>query len=84
MGPIIGQRLTEKFIEFRQKFDPKKELERLQKNGVTVLAVDSEEYPESLKNISDPPICLYVKGKTEIFKARDRKFLTENHKPQKI
>ena len=80
LGPIIGQRLTEKFIEFRQKFDPKKELERLQKNGVTVLAVDSEEYPESLKNISDPPICLYVKGKTEIFKARDRKFF--DGKPQ--
>lgn len=60
--PLIGQKLTEKFIEFRRKFDPKKELERLNKNGIKVLAVDSEDYPESLKNISDPPICLYVKG----------------------
>jgi len=29
--PMIGQRLTEKFIEFRQIFDPIKELEKLKK-----------------------------------------------------
>jgi DNA processing protein len=60
--PIFGIKLTKKFIEFRIKFDPKKELEKLKKDGITVLAVDSEDYPESLKNISDPPICLFVKG----------------------
>lgn len=59
---ILGFKLTEKFIEFRRKFDPKKELEILNKNGITVLALDDKAYPESLKNISDPPICLYVKG----------------------
>jgi DNA processing protein len=62
LAPMIGQRLTEKFLEFRRKFDPVKELERLRKNGILVLAVDDEDYPESLKNISDPPICLYVRG----------------------
>ncbi len=59
---VLGFKLAEKFLEFRQKFDPKKELERLRKNGITVLAVDNKDYPESLKNISDPPICIYVKG----------------------
>lgn len=59
---VIGYKLAERFIEFRREFDPKKELEKLNKNGISVLAVDDEDYPESLKNISDPPICLYVKG----------------------
>jgi len=63
---ILGFKLAEKFIEFRKKFDPKKELEKLNKNGISVLAVDSEDYPENLKNISDPPICLYVKGNSVI------------------
>ncbi|VVA44284.1 DNA-protecting protein DprA [Candidatus Roizmanbacteria bacterium] len=74
--PIFGIKLTEKFIEFRQRFDPKKELERLKKEGVNVLAVDGEDYPEDLKNISDSPICLYVKGNTDLFKARERNFLS--------
>lgn len=79
LAPLIGQRLTEKFIEFRQKFNPELELEKLQKNGITVLAVDSEEYPESLKNISDPPICIYVKGNINLFskrKARSQNFFS--------
>jgi DNA processing protein len=70
LAPLIGQRLTERFIEFRRKFDPVKELEKLRKDGITVLAVDDESYPESLKNISDPPICLYVKGNINLF-AKD-------------
>ena len=67
LTPMIGQRLTEKFLKFRKRFNPIKELERLQKNGITVLAVDDEKYPESLKNISDPPICIYVKGNVDLF-----------------
>lgn len=66
---VLGYKLTEKFVEFRRKFDPRKELEKLQKNGITVLAVDDKDYPESLRNISDPPICLYVKAREQIFLA---------------
>ncbi len=65
--PIFGVRLTEKFLMFRNRFDPEKELTRLAKEGVTVLPVDGENYPESLKNISDPPICLYLKSSTSKF-----------------
>lgn len=64
---VLGFKLAEKFIEFRRKFDPKVELEKLSKDGITVLAVDDEDYPEALKNISDPPICLYIKGSISNF-----------------
>jgi DNA processing protein len=74
--PLIGQSLAEKFIEFRRKFDPEKELEKLKRDGITVLAVDSEAYPESLKNISDPPICLYVKGNHHLLKGQVSVFST--------
>jgi len=72
---VLGFKLTQKFVEFRRKFDPQRELEKLQRNGITVLAVDDENYPESLKNISDPSICLYVKGNSDLFKARSQNFL---------
>lgn len=74
LDKVLGFKLTERFIEFRRKFDPGKELEKLSKKGVTVLAVDDNDYPESLKNISDPPICIYVKGGIGILKAQQSKF----------
>ncbi len=67
---VLGVKLAEKFVEFRRKFDPKKELEKLKNDKIFVVAVDDKDYPESLKNISDPPICLYVKGSTNILKSK--------------
>jgi len=58
----IGVVLTEKFVDFRNKFDPVKKMEELKKKEIMVLAVDDEDYPESLRNISDPPICIYLRG----------------------
>ncbi|MFH0979524.1 MAG: DNA-processing protein DprA [Candidatus Roizmanbacteria bacterium] len=59
---VIGVSLTEKFIDFRNIFDPVKKLDELKKKGILVLPVDNDDYPESVKNISDPPICIYIKG----------------------
>ena len=75
LEPILGFKLTEKFIEFRKKFDPQKEIEKLQKNGITILTVVDEDYPDSLKNISDSPICIYLKGNATIFNIQKRKLL---------
>ena len=59
---VLGEKLTKKFIQFRDQFDPKKELEKLKEKGITVLSQEDEKYPQSLKKIADPPICLYIKG----------------------
>lgn len=40
----------------------KKELELAKKLKVRILTVNDDNYPQNLKNIFDPPICLYVKG----------------------
>ncbi len=45
-----------------------KELKQIRKEGVKVLTYEDEEYPASLKYISDPPYVLYVKG---AFKKED-------------
>lgn len=60
---ILGEKLAEKFVQFRSQFDPQKELKKLKQNGITVLSWEDKDYPLSLKKISDPPICLYIKGK---------------------
>lgn len=59
---ILPTKLLEDFIIFRSKFDPSQELERLKKKEIKTTCWEDREYPQQLKDISDPPVCLYVKG----------------------
>ena len=46
------------------------EIENLKKNKVKVLSLKSQNYPEELKNISQPPVFLYYKGDISLLKNR--------------
>jgi len=64
---LIGQKTAQNFIAFRCKFDPVKKLDELRHNQIDVLIPKDAAYPPLLKPISDPPICLYVRGDLEHF-----------------
>ena len=64
---ILGENLAEKFLKFRESFEIEKEFEKAEKKGIKVVAKFEENYPKSLKNIPDPPICLYVRGDYDSF-----------------
>lgn len=53
-------------IQFIKQFDAELEQEKLSKLNVTVLSRQSKEYPELLKEISDSPFILYVKGSVDV------------------
>lgn len=38
------------------------EIERVKSQGIKLVSMDDPEYPESLKQIPDPPVILYVRG----------------------
>jgi DNA processing protein len=63
---VLGPKLGEKFIQFRQKFNPEQIIADLTKKGIQILTLEDNDYPEQLKNISDPPICLYAVGNKKI------------------
>lgn len=60
---ILGEKLALKFIDFRQNFSLEKKYQEITNKEIIVLSIEDDDYPESLKNISDPPICLYIKSK---------------------
>lgn len=62
LSEIIGPLFAEKFCRFRTDFSPDKELLRLQKQNIHIIPQNSKNYPQNLINISDAPICLFVKG----------------------
>jgi DNA processing protein len=67
LSTIIGEHTAENFILFRQTFDPIKKQDELKRKRITVLNQNDKKYPPQLKHISDPPICLYIKGDVEGF-----------------
>ncbi len=73
---ILGENLAKKFGKFRASFNPKNELDRLKKKSITVIPLSSPLYPFPLKNISDPPICLYSIGNTDLFSQLNQEKLT--------
>lgn len=49
-------------LEARKKVNPDRELQIVQRLGLTVLSLGDKKYPKLLSEIPDPPIILYVKG----------------------
>ncbi len=60
--------LLERFIDFRKKFNLDSYFLRLCENKIECQTLVDKNYPKSLKNIDNPPILIYVKGK---FKSQD-------------
>ena len=58
-GPV----LTSKFDRFRREFDVSGYAKKLKDEEVATLILTDEKYPKLLKQISDPPFVLYIKGK---------------------
>lgn len=55
--------MAKKISEKIKQINPDLEMEKLEKGKITVLTITDEKYPARLKQISDPPALLYVKGK---------------------
>lgn len=60
--PGIGPELTRRIINWKEYLDLEKEFRLLEKHRVKVIIAGDRSYPQSLANIFDPPLILYVKG----------------------
>lgn len=58
----IGSKIAQEISSFSFE-ELKKELELVKKLKVKIITVGDKEYPENLKNIYDPALCLYLKGR---------------------
>ncbi len=64
---LFGRVLTDKFIQFRNEFNIEEKLEEFKNKRIVVLTREDRRFPRPLKEISDSPICLYVKGDIDDF-----------------
>ena len=59
----ISQALAEKIVDWEKDIDLGAELDFANKGGAQIITLDDDEYPRLLKEIYDPPLCLYVRGR---------------------
>lgn len=57
---------TKLFVDKRDKINPDKVLDEIVQRKLSFITFDDEKYPYMLKNISDPPMVLYVKGDLDL------------------
>jgi len=58
----LDRSTIEALLNARRTVDPARELERVQRAGVTVLTVEHPAYPDALRNVERAPAVLYVRG----------------------
>jgi len=58
----LEEKLAQEIVLKRPHFDPDKEIEKLDKKGISILTILDETYPRLLKEIYDPPYILYIRG----------------------
>lgn len=59
----LRKEVADRIVNREFKADPCEELAKLKKCGARIIPYPDPSYPEALKEIHDPPILLYVKGK---------------------
>lgn len=59
----IGEETADAIAAWEKTIDLNSELKRIADYGIQVLTQSDEDYPELLRQIYDPPIVLYVKGR---------------------
>lgn len=65
----IGPELAEKIANWRREIDLAGEMAMAEKGGAKIITLCDAAYPAILKEIYDPPICLYVRGVMPDFSA---------------
>lgn len=58
----LEENIVQEFCAGRITINPDKEMEKLEKENISVITVLDENYPKLLKEIYDPPPILYVRG----------------------
>ncbi len=58
----IGEKIGNEISSWQSNINYEAEIALTEKAGVKIITFDAPEYPVALKEIYDPPLCLYVRG----------------------
>lgn len=69
IAKVIGKQAANSFSYLKSHTNLNEKLNEFKKRNIEVLTYSDKKYPDLLKNISDPPIALYIKGSIDILNS---------------
>lgn len=72
LSKMLGPQISKDFIDFRKDFNFKDLLIKFKSKNIITIHQENKLFPKKLLEISDPPICLYVKGNIENYEFDDK------------
>ncbi len=61
----LEKNVIEKIVQLKKNISPEKEFEKLEKEGIKIVTINDELYPQILREIHTAPALLYYKGQLE-------------------
>lgn len=71
---LLGKSVAQKWHLFKSSFNPIAQLSTLSNKNIQFISKISPLYPKALRQITDPPIGIYLRGNPEIFTIYDHFF----------
>ena len=62
----IGEKISSDLSNIEIKKDVKRHLNYMKQHNIEIISIEDEEYPSLLKEIYNPPICIYIIGRKNI------------------
>lgn len=65
---LINENICNDILNIEKRKIAKKYLYYMEQNQIDIISIEEKEYPSNLREIYNPPICLYIRGNKNIFK----------------
>ncbi len=66
----ISEKLANSIIEVNNSDALEKEMNLIERAGTQIITLIDDDYPEPLKEIFNPPLCLYIRGNVSVLKTQ--------------
>lgn len=64
----MDEKICHQILDFQKRKKAVKSLKYMEYHNIDIISIADKEYPPYLREIYNPPICLYIKGNKNIFK----------------
>ena len=65
---LIDEKIISNMLDIKKRKMAEIYLNYMEQNGIDIISIEDKEYPPKLREIYNPPICLYIRGNKDIFK----------------